>query len=89
MNWAEGAEGSGVQSVVASGSGTANDTVFRASTPSGQQYFLVENRQPVGYDLGLEGYLGTNFTGGLAIWHMSRSGQAPSAAQAAFRQGRE
>lgn len=44
----------------------------KASTSVSTQYFLAENRQPVGYDLGLQRWLGTNF-GGVAIWHIDDS----------------
>ncbi len=73
MNWVEGFEGNGTESIVASGSGTDSDTVFRASTGISNEYFLVENRQPAGYDYGLERWLNTNFSGGLAIWHIDDS----------------
>lgn len=72
--WAAGSSLCGTQSITASGATTANfsNTVFRAKTnnfPNDTQYFLVENRQPIGYDRGLERYLGTSF-GGLAIFHV-------------------
>ncbi|HEB26708.1 MAG TPA: hypothetical protein ENI05_02875 [Porticoccus sp.] len=70
MNWVEGFEGNGTESIAASGGGTDNDTVFRGSTGTSNEYFLAENRQPAGYDYGLERWLGTNFGGGLAIWHI-------------------
>ena len=76
MNWVDGSEGTGAQSITASGdsgAGTAGTAVFRASSPDSNQYFLLENRQPVGYDRGLERYLGPGFTGGLAIWHIDDS----------------
>jgi len=70
LNWVDDLEGSGLESIDSSGTGTAANTVFRASTPNSDQYFLVENRQPTGYDRGLERWLGSSFTGGLAIWHI-------------------
>lgn len=73
MNWVTGDEGVGSVSIAASGNGTEANTVFRASTGIDNQYFLVENRRPVGYDLGLEDSLGENFSGGLAIWHIDDS----------------
>ncbi len=68
--WATGAEGNGVATVHASGmaGATAENTVFRASSPMTDEYFLVQNRQPVGYDRGLDRWLGT--FGGLAVWHV-------------------
>lgn len=73
MSWVSGFEGSGTEFIAASGNGTESDTVFRASSGTSNQYFLVENRRPVGYDRGLEDSLGTDFTGGLAIWHVDDS----------------
>lgn len=69
--WADGAEGSGTVSLTAAGatSVTSANSVYRASTPVSYEYFLVENRQPAGYDRGLEGWLSTSF-GGVAIWHV-------------------
>ena len=76
LNWVEGTEGTGTQSITASGdssAGTAGTVVYRASSPASNEYFLLENRQPLGYDRGLERQLGANFTGGLAIWHIDDS----------------
>jgi len=70
LNWVDDLEASGVESIESSGTGTATNTVFRASTPNNDQYFLVENRQPTGYDRGLERWFGGGFTGGLAVWHI-------------------
>jgi M6 family metalloprotease-like protein len=36
------------------------------SSPGGDEYFLVENRQPIGYDASLPGF-------GLIIWHVDES----------------
>jgi len=61
------------KNIVAAGySTTGASTVFKVTTPVASQYFLVENRRPVGYDLGLQRYLGTSF-GGLAIWHINNA----------------
>lgn len=39
-----------------------------------REYFLVENRQNVGYDKGLEGRLKKkNWNGGIAIWHVDET----------------
>lgn len=69
--WADGTEGSGSQSVTGAGEtdATAANTLVLAATDDEQEYFLVENRQPSGYDKGLERWLGEDF-GGLAIWHI-------------------
>lgn len=73
LNWVDDMEGSGVESITASGAGTSADTVFFAATSDTNQYFLVENRQSIGYDRGLERWFGGGFTGGLAIWHIDES----------------
>ncbi len=74
LGWVDETEGIGVEALTASGDPTANPTnsVRKASTSVSTQYFLAENRQPVGYDLGLQRWLGTNF-GGVAIWHIDDS----------------
>jgi len=73
--WVDGAEGGGVEAIVAGGapSATAANTVFRASSGVGSQYFLVENRQNIGYDAGLQFQLGQAFSGGVAIWHIDET----------------
>ena len=53
--------------------------IYKASTSNSDEYFLFENRSAGGYDEGLN-YLiyesnssevaGTDFTGGLAVWHV-------------------
>jgi M6 family metalloprotease-like protein len=70
--WSTGAVGSGTRSITASGSASATsaNTVFRATTPTAGEYFLVQNRQNVGYDQGLQRWFGAGFTGGLNIWHI-------------------
>jgi M6 family metalloprotease-like protein len=73
LNWVEGSEGNGEESIAASGDSSALNTVYRSSTPINHEYFLVENRQPAGYDFGLERFLGKNFGGGVAIWHIDDS----------------
>ena len=69
--WVDAAIGSGTTSITAAGSATATsaNTVFRATTSLSNEYFMVENRQPQGYDRGLERWLGSGF-GGIAIWHI-------------------
>ncbi len=61
----------GAGTIYAAGSASATDsnTVFKLITGQANEYFLVENRQPEGYDRGLERWLGAGF-GGLAIWHI-------------------
>jgi M6 family metalloprotease-like protein len=69
--WVSASTASGTISILAAGSGSATsvNTVYKLDTGLSNEYFLVENRQPVGYDRGLERWLGTGF-GGLAIWHI-------------------
>ncbi len=43
-----------------------NNTFYRVNTPHANEYFLLENRQLVGFDIGLPG-------AGLAIWHINTS----------------
>lgn len=43
-----------------------NNTFYRINTPHANEYFLLENRQFVGFDVGLPGT-------GLAIWHINTS----------------
>ncbi|WP_052567237.1 M6 family metalloprotease domain-containing protein [Candidatus Magnetobacterium casense] len=50
-------------------SATASNTVYKAASSLANEYFLVENRQPQGYDIGLEDCLGKD-SGGLAIFHI-------------------
>jgi M6 family metalloprotease-like protein len=61
-------------SIVAAGATTATsaNTVFRKMTGVTGEYFLTENRKDVGYDMGLERYLGAGF-GGVAIWHVDEN----------------
>lgn len=75
LMWADAVSDTEYFEVTAAGSVTASSTnsVFRATTVDPGQYFLVENRQPVGYDRGLERYLGENFSGGLSIWHIDEA----------------
>ncbi|KJU86254.1 M6 family metalloprotease domain-containing protein [Candidatus Magnetobacterium bavaricum] len=54
---------------IGASSATASNTVYKASSSLANEYFLVENRQPQGYDKGLERWLGNSF-GGLAIFHI-------------------
>lgn len=73
--WAVPAEGSGAESITASGASGASssNTVRKASTDNSKQYFLVQNRQNRGYDAGLERWLGDGFAGGLNIFHVDES----------------
>ena len=71
--WVSGLEGNGTVSVTAAGTtSSGNTSVYRTSSSSPNEYFLVENRQPIGYDRGLEEQLGTGF-GGVVIFHIDDS----------------
>ena len=73
--WVAGtAVGSVTKSIQAAGSGlaTSANTVFRKSTDVATEYFLAENRRPLGYDKGLQRWLGASF-GGIAVWHVDEA----------------
>ena len=53
--------------------------IYKASTSNSDEYFLFENRSAGGYDEGLNyliyensssEFVGTDFSGGLAVWHV-------------------
>jgi M6 family metalloprotease-like protein len=54
--WVSASIASGTISIVAAGSvaATSSNTVYKLDTGLSDEYFLVENRQPTGYDRGLE-----------------------------------
>jgi M6 family metalloprotease-like protein len=62
------------RSIRAAGSLVTNSSnaVFRKMTPVTGEYFMAENRRPLGYDLGLQKWLGDSF-GGIAIWHVDEN----------------
>ncbi len=71
LGWASAAELALSDSITASGDPQAsadNSLRIMRSGRSGE-YFLIENREPAGYDRGLQKWLGEDF-GGLAIWHI-------------------
>lgn len=72
LRWVSDHDGVGVESFTAAGSLSATfyNTILRGSTPDNREYFLVENRQNLGCDRGLQTQLGASFGGGLAIWHV-------------------
>ncbi len=45
---------------------TQNNISYRINTPHANEYFLLENRQQIGFDVGLSGT-------GLAVWHINTS----------------
>ncbi len=74
LGWCDAPTAEGPVSIRAAGSPLATpfDTVRKAVTPDAAEYFLLENREPVGYDLGMTGLLGSSF-GGIAIWHINEN----------------
>jgi len=58
------------------GTSSSNFNAIRVNTSNPGEYFLLENRAPAGYDLGmsyLAGLVVGNFTGGLLITHIDES----------------
>lgn len=78
--WGAGAEHSGVASIEAAGSSSADtlNSLYKLPTRIPGEYFLVENRYPAGYDRGLERWLGSGF-GGLALWHIDDARESNAA----------
>jgi M6 family metalloprotease-like protein len=72
--WVAGTESSGAASIEAAGSSSADsiNSAYKLPKRIPREYFLVENRQPLGYDRGLERWLGSGF-GGLALWHIDET----------------
>jgi len=63
------------ESVTIAGTDRTDYTLYRVNTPVSGEYFLIENRPPSGYDLGLATLAGTSggFTGGLSVMHIDES----------------
>lgn len=57
---------------------TEEYSVLKVETDDPQEYFLLENRSPEGYDAGLYAIDGVDFGGGIAIWHIDESISANS-----------
>lgn len=72
--WVVGNRSNKETSVTASGSSnsTSSNVVYKVWAGRQKEYFLIENRQPQGYDRGLERWLGAD-VGGIAIWHIDDS----------------
>lgn len=71
LNWATPLTGNGQHMLTASASTTANanNSLYKATaTNSTDEYFLVENRQNIGYD---RGFNAAATYGGLVIWHVN------------------
>ncbi len=60
----------GLSSIIIRSYEDVSSDIVKIATSASNEYFLLENRQPVGYDLGLERFLGKDFNGGIAIWHI-------------------
>ncbi len=59
-----------VNNIAMKASHHAQQNIIKIQTNDPQEYFLVENRSPLGYDAGLYTLDGIPFQGGLAIWHI-------------------
>ena len=58
------------------GSNQPTYNVYQINTSNVGEYFLVENRAPAGYDLGLKNLAGLGsapFSGGVAVWHIDET----------------
>ncbi len=53
-------------------------SIFRMNTSDSDQYFLIENREFSGYDIGFQNYTGISGHGGLVIYHVDNSVQGDS-----------
>ncbi|MCL1887698.1 MAG: M6 family metalloprotease domain-containing protein, partial [Kiritimatiellaeota bacterium] len=75
------ASGAHAHALAAASSATPSDTdALKIATVFPGEYFLVENRQPTGFDQGLQRYFGAGATdGGLAVWHVDESRYGPGA----------
>lgn len=73
--WIDVSEGLGTESITGAAEASANTTnaVYKSTTGISGEYFLFENRQAVGYDLGLERWLLAGFAGGVAVWHIDEN----------------
>ncbi|MFQ5964387.1 MAG: M6 family metalloprotease domain-containing protein [Candidatus Scalinduaceae bacterium] len=47
-------------------------SIFRINTTDPNQYFLIENRQSSGYDIGFQRWTGASGHGGLVIYHIDK-----------------
>ena len=47
-----------------------HSNIIKVPTINPAEYFLIENRSPLGYDAGMYILDGVAFDGGLAIWHI-------------------
>ncbi len=74
LGWADASEGTGHEYLTAVGHPDANwsNSVYRISTSNPDEYFLVENRQELGYDAGLANWSVDPYCG-LAVWHIDDS----------------
>lgn len=75
LGWETPMNGGSSFSITAAGSAqaTAYNSSLRVNTGLGTQYFLVDNRQDLGYDRGLETLVGSSGFGGLAIYHIDET----------------
>jgi len=52
---------------------SSSSNIIKVETDDPNEYFLVENRSPRGYDAGLFRLNGIDFAGGVAIWHIDET----------------
>lgn len=75
LGWVDAQVNIGNVSLNASGATSANsdNSVVKIPTDKASEYFLIQNRQALGYDRGLETKLDNADFGGLIIWHIDSS----------------
>jgi M6 family metalloprotease-like protein len=73
LSWGTITEISSSQTVSFPKSDSYSSSLFRINTSDPNQYFLIENRQFSGYDIGFQGYTGESGHGGLVIYHIDKT----------------
>lgn len=72
LSWGTITEISSSQTASFPKSDSDSSSIFRINTSNPNQYFLIENRQFSGYDIGFQGYTGESGHGGLVIYHVDK-----------------
>lgn len=72
LSWGAITEISSSQTVSFPKSDSDSSSILRINTSDPNQYFLIENRQFSGYDIGFQGYTGESGHGGLVIYHIDK-----------------
>ncbi len=75
LGWTAPLEPTSPSSVTLGAALSGSDAAYRFinRSVSTTEYFLLENRRPTGWDLGLTGLLGTSWPGGILITHVDSS----------------